>query len=127
MKIEFGTIYEGDCAITFKDPLVVEIYSENEEDAMIVFDFGLEISLNTRPNFKLKGHNGNLQERVRGILEFELFHTFFHYKQDPNYNTFNWALFGNLNHRVILIEASGQEKRYVDMWTYENGNRIDIN
>jgi hypothetical protein len=108
--LEFTEIREGGCFIKFDPPLKVEIYKVtkqlHKEYAEVIFDFGLRVDIGYE-NWIASKVDGDWTDKTKKTIEFELFHSFYHFNQDPNYNTLNWALFGNLAHRVECEEVHG--------------------
>ena len=45
-----------------------------------------------------------IEDKVKRMAQYDLSHAFFHYKDDPNYTHYHWALYGNYKDRVILEE-----------------------
>jgi hypothetical protein len=119
-KIVLEKITEADRTITFNPPLVVEIYQiekDGEEFARVEFDFGMVIDLNYLCGMTFKTM-GDWTVKTRLVIEFELFHSFHHLQEDPNYNTLNWALFGNLAHRVECSEDWSFDGMDIEKWKY---------
>lgn len=124
-NIEFSleTIREGLSAITFNKPLKIDAYLGEDEAGFkyvdVNFDFGLSYEFGLYPFYIRDLPLDDWVERTKRIVEFELFHSFFHPSQDPNYSTLNWALFGNLAGRVICSEKweFGSENQ-VEIWKY---------
>jgi hypothetical protein len=124
----FGGIQEGDGeslrTIRFNPPLEIkysiwdkidkETGKENypEESSImgfVEFDFGMDakIALDVKYNCLINGYQGltpesPLEYKLRDSILFDLFHTFYHIPQDPNYSFYNWALMGHLSDRTIL-------------------------
>jgi hypothetical protein len=123
-ELTFTEIHEGSASIIFDPPLKVDAYLIKDDDGdkvNINFDFGLSHDFGLHP-FYIQDKNLPWEKRVVKIVEFELFHSFFHPSVDPNYSILNWALFGNLAHRVTCVE-----KRDIfdsvcietESWTYD--------
>jgi len=82
------------------------------------FDFGISYDFGLNP-FYLRDEVLSWQERAERIATFELFHSFFHPSIDPNFSTLNWALFGNLAHRVTCEERwDFAEDPQMETWKY---------
>ena len=108
-------IWEDDYRwIEFESPLVFTchfIQEATEEDphqiAFFTFDFGMDgqTNLNLKHNCILMGkEDASNEEKMVIDVIFDLFHAFFHYNGDPNYNYYHWALYGNLKDRVKIGE-----------------------
>jgi hypothetical protein len=126
IELIFVTIHEDSSSITFDPPLKVNVAQRytDENSLFLDFDFGLSMEISVG-KWKLKGEPENDNERierVRDLIEFELFHSFFHCNFDPNYSTLNWALFGNLAHRatcqdkIVIDYQTGEEEE--ECWIY---------
>ena len=120
----FTTIWEGSSSITFNPPLKIDAYlikDNDTEQVNVNFDFGLSYDFGLYP-FYLTNYVGDWMDRTKKIVEFELFHSFISgCNLDPNYSTLNWALYGNLAHRVIFVEKyefSGGED--IEKWCYNS-------
>lgn len=111
-----GKVYEGGVlldsdAIEMKDTndcISIDIYDIDYKTKNIYFtwDFGMEDCMFVGKQIFLGLTNPDLTARDRLIkkCQFELFHSFFHCPEDPNYTRTNWALkFAYLN-RVNLYE-----------------------
>ncbi len=79
--------------------------------AFSTFDFGmkLETSLDEAHNWLINGYQGltkesSPEEILMKSIMFDLFHTFFHPSQDPNYGFYHWALYGNLKSRAKALD-----------------------
>ena len=99
----------------------------NDNYATVTFDFGMEIHvpLTSANNFLISSeiHKTNehcvsdsspMIDKIRATLEFDLDHAFLHINQDPNYNTYHWALFGNLKDRVNVLDCEETEIKLKD-------------
>jgi hypothetical protein len=126
-KLIFGEIDEGGSKLIFNPPLEVKywILSEKDKSADIWFDFGLQIDL--RYDNYITSEYKTVVEKIKKMIEFELFHAFMHYNGDPNYTVIHWALFGNLFYRVKCIEDYGENNK--EVWTFqiEDGKLCKIN
>lgn len=104
-KIILTKIREGDDrnyqTIEFNPPLEIDVY-EAENGLQAELDFGLRFYVGWRSPI-VEGY-ATIEEKVQKIIEFELFHSFFHISEDPNYGVLNWALYGNLKDRVTKDE-----------------------
>jgi len=91
--------------------LVVE-YTFEENDmgvtyGLIRFDFGMIKQIVVSPEYnslcagynKLTPQSGPV-EILKNTIQFDLFHAFYHYEHDPNYEDYHWALVGHLKDRV---------------------------
>ncbi len=99
----FDKIQEEDRTLIFSPPLSVGVFFDwGEGKALCVFDFGMEIEMGLGSPIvgKVEGN----ENKIRKLIEFELFHSFCHPSEDPNYNLLNWALYGNLQGRVAILE-----------------------
>jgi len=127
--LDFTKMEEGDKFIVFDPPLKVEIYkSESHEDvAFLDFDFGMNFKINYS-NWITKKMPDDWIARTRRMIEFELFHAFHHTNIDPNYGVLNWALFGNLAHRVTCGQDCGDGVDFKDweVWMYDNNFKIVV-
>lgn len=104
-EVIFSKIIEEDQAIIFDPPLKIDVYwGEIINECTYYLDFGMSFDYNFHRWFTKKYEN-DIDKIIR-ILEFELFHTFFHPQEDPNYSVLNWALYGNLKNRVKLTEQN---------------------
>jgi len=87
-----------------------ENYSENAPImGFATFDFGMEVivPLDVEHNWLVNGYGGltkesSLEEILMQSIFFDLFHSFFHPIEDPNYSHYNFALKGWLKDRVTL-------------------------
>ena len=117
---------EGSRSIIFQPPLVIRYVILEKKDAQtgkecypedvpmmgfITFDFGMEMNtpIDSEHNFLSGGYEGLTKESTpEDVLMystiFDLFHSFCHDKEDPNYSHYNWALYGNLKNRAKVIE-----------------------
>lgn len=113
-------IFEGESSILFDPPLKLDIYLvEVFKYVNVNFDFGLSRDFDLSPFYIKDSPPEDWVSRAKRIVEFELFHSFFHCPEDPNYSTLNWALFGNLAHRVICRENVGIEVDEIESWKYD--------
>ena len=121
----FSEIKEGESIIEFNPPLKVKYTifdkknpddTENySEDTPIMgyctFDFGMNTTVPLDPlhNILVNGYNGltkdsSPEDILMHSLIYDLFHSFCHPSDDPNYIPYNWAIFGNLSNRTKVIE-----------------------
>jgi hypothetical protein len=114
-----NNIEEGDKEIIFNPALVIEVQLLSEDMANLKFDFGMTYEQFDFNHFITSMANDS-KEKIDRMIQFELFHTFHHTRQDPNYTLLNWALFGNLAHRVICSEDG-------EIWIYRTDRRYNIN
>ena len=131
-KFVFDAIQEGSDEslrqIYFNPPLVIEysIYDKIDKEtgkdsypedvssmAFSELDFGMEIHvpLDVKDNWLMNGYGGLTKESdpidvLMRTICFDLFHAFFHPTEDPNYDFYHWALYGNLKDRVTLKDGS---------------------
>ena len=130
----FDSIQEGSDdskrIITFTPPLIVgyTIWEKNNsktgkenypEDVPIMgfatFNLGdvcmdMSTPLDLEHNWLVNGYEGlNKDSLLEDILMYsiiyDLFHSFCHDKEDPNFSHYNWALYGNLKGRVLVKET----------------------
>ncbi len=80
--------------------------------AFTTFDFGMDVEypLDVEHNWLANGYEGLTTEShpidvLMKTIFFDLFHSFFHPIQDPNYSHYNWALQGWLQERAT-VESS---------------------
>ena len=98
--------------LVFTKPLVIEVYLGENDEALIVYDFGMEdkVPTNIDKNFL---HNYGREEDPRkdpiltvfSTIKFDLMHAFFHYNGDPNYGHTHWALIGHLKDRSVADDS----------------------
>ena len=122
-ELNLEKIYEGGNSITFNPPLKLDIYLCQGNDKFnyvnVNFDFGMSYDFGLHPFYIKDLPLDDWIGRTKRIIEFELFHSFFHYSGDPNYSTLNWALYGNLAHRVTCEEDYSHENISAkSVWTY---------
>jgi hypothetical protein len=121
IELTLTKIHEGANTITFSPPLKLDCYLVKDGDGDYVnvnFDFGISYDFGLNP-FYLRNEVLSWRERAERIVTFELFHSFFHPSIDPNFSTLNWALFGNLAHRVTCKERwEFAEDPQVQTWKY---------
>lgn len=123
-EIILETIHEDLNSITFAPPLKIDAYLCKDDEGFsyvnVNFDFGLSYDFGLYPSFIKDLSLDDWIGRTKRIVEFELFHSFHHCSIDPNYSTLNWALFGNLAHRVTCSEKweFGSEGQ-VESWSYD--------
>ena len=129
-KFIFEAIQEGEDEslrqIYFNPPLVInynifekidkDTGKENypEETTMMgyaTFDFGMEIHvpLEAKKNWLANGYEGLTPDAdpidiLMKTICFDLFHSFFHPVEDPNYSHYHWALQGWLQERASVKE-----------------------
>lgn len=125
-EIALTEIFEGPASIVFDPPLVLDVYlykNEKSENTLlnINFDFGLSHDFGLNPFYIKDIPLDDWTGRAKRIVEFELFHSFFHPSEDPNFSVLNWALFGNLAHRVICREELeiGDGNTETEVWWYD--------
>lgn len=130
-KFIFEGIREGEGEslrqIYFNPPLVIhysifdkidkETGKENYPDDIplmgyVTFDFGMEVQfpLDVEHNHLANGYEGLTPDAdpidiLMKTVWWDLFHAFFHIKEDPNYSHFHWALIGHLDARATLKEV----------------------
>ncbi len=103
MTLRFDRIEEGNQVLIFLPMLEVEVYFDlMEPKALCCFDFGMEVDISLM-SMIVRNVEGN-ENKIRKLIEFELFHSFFHPCEDPNYTVLNWALYGNLKDRTAKVE-----------------------
>jgi hypothetical protein len=125
IELTLSKIHEGVNTISFSPPLKLDCYLTKNEKGDTVggeinFDFGLSIESDLNPCY-LQNIVYPPRERIKAIITFEIFHSFFHPSTDPNFSTLNWALFGNLAHRVTCEERWEFAKDpQVETWKYNN-------
>jgi hypothetical protein len=117
-KIVIKKLY-GYGVMLIDPPLVVQgSLAKGAQEAYIWYDFGME---DTIPVTKERNFNAFKQTDALAIIvktiKFDLEHAFHHYKGDPNYNKTHWALFGNLQHRVVAFDWYEDVKEYKDSLT----------
>lgn len=116
----FDRISEDSSEILFTYPLEIDYWVVSKKDnlAMVYFDFGLRTEIYY--NNWLTKNIENIDDKIKKIIEFEIFHAFMHTIEDPNYSVLNWALFGNLFYRVKCLEIYDENTK--DIWSYKIGN-----
>ena len=75
----------------------------------VTYDFGMEVivSLDVEHNWLVNGYGGltkesPLEDILMKSIFFDLFHSFCHPTEDPNYSHYHWALKGWLDERVTV-------------------------
>jgi hypothetical protein len=123
IEITLTKIHEGTSTISFNPPLKLDCYlvkdGASDQYVNVNFDFGLSYDFGLNP-FYIRDEVLSWGERAERIVTFELFHSFVsgHFC-DPNFSTLNWALFGNLAHRVTCEERwEFAEDPQVEIWKY---------
>jgi hypothetical protein len=121
-ELTLTKIHEGPNAISFNPPLKLDCYlvkdGASDQYVNINFDFGLSYDFGLNP-FYIRDEVLSWEERAERIVTFELFHSFFHPMEDNNFSILNWALFGNLAHRVTCEERwEFAEDPQVETWKY---------
>ena len=90
--------------ITCKESIYVDVYYVDRKAKVVYFtwDFGMDgtVGLN---NFNIK-HLKGLKNKILADIIFDVGHAFFHYKGDPNYTHYHWALYAWLKDRVETKE-----------------------
>jgi hypothetical protein len=114
-RIILTTVIEDDRRIIFSPSLDVEYFQLEEFIYEVSFDFGMNFTFNV--DSPITRDCIDPLDKLRRIIEFELMHSFFHFKHDPNYSILNWALYGNLKDRVKCEE---REISDADFWGFEN-------
>lgn len=133
-KFIFEGIQEGKGeerkTMIFSPPLVVEfsIYEKNENTnrdnfsettsrlAYVNYDFGMSMETSVdESNWLINGYEGLSKESdpvdiLMYSLIFDLFHSFCHNSQDPNYTHYNFALAGWLKDRVVVHTYETKEE-----------------
>jgi hypothetical protein len=99
--------------------LVIDVQIISEDMATLKFDFGMTYERFDFNNFITSTANDS-KEKIDRMIQFELFHTFHHTQQDPSYTLLNWALFGNLSHRVTCSEDG-------EIWIHRTDRRCNLN
>lgn len=104
MKLIFEHIYEDDRELIFDPPITIEIFEIDEKEgcAYAEWDFGMNDDIYFKAPWT--NHISTAKEKIVKAVEFNLFHAFFHYEQDPNYTFYHWALAGNLKERTKKVE-----------------------
>ena len=117
---------EGSRAIIFQPPLVIKYVILEKKDSQTgkecypedvpamgfaTFDFGMEMNtpLDLEHNILANGYEelskeSSLEDILMYSIIFDLFHSFCHDREDPNYSHYNWALCGWLKNRAKVIE-----------------------
>ena len=128
-KFVFDGIMEGGegdkRSIKFNPPLIVAytIWDRIDKDTglqnfeadvpmmgiatFIDFELTMETPLDPEHNWLTNGYNGltkdsSPEDILMGSIIFDLFHSFFHEKQDPNYSHYHHALYAYLKDRAII-------------------------
>ena len=130
-RFVFTDIQEGSDdskrTITFTPPLVVGYTIWEKKNAktgkenypedvpimgFVTYDFGMDMStpLDLEHNWLVNGYEGlskesSLEDILMYSVIYDLFHSFCHDKDDPNYGHYNWALYGNLKGRALVKET----------------------
>ena len=102
----FSEISEGPDKIVFYPMLNVLAFWGGDIEpglAHLSYDFGMEVKVSFEAFFCADLET--IESKIARIIEFDLFHAFFHYKDDPNYSPLHWALYGNLKSRANLFEG----------------------
>ena len=100
--------------ISIFEPIKIEwSYYEDSQTAHVTYDFGMEypISMNPEKNCLISPSDhsyvhsdSTIENKIKAVVKFDLFHAFFHYQGDPNYSHLHWALYGNLKNRLFIHE-----------------------
>ena len=118
-RFVFTSIQEGSNedkrVITFTPPLVVDYTvweKNNTKTGFVTYDFGMDMStpLDPEHNWLINGYEGlskesSLEDILMYSIIYDLFHSFCHDKEDPNFSHYNWAIYGNLKGRAIVKET----------------------
>ncbi len=103
----FSEISEGPDKIIFHPPglSVLAFWGGDIKSgfAILSYDFGMEVKTSFEAFFCAGLET--VEAKIARTIEFDLFHAFFHCKDDPNYSTLHWALYGNLKSRATLFEG----------------------
>jgi hypothetical protein len=105
MTLTLPTQFEELGQITCKEPISIKVCYVDRKKKIVHFswDFGLEGTVHLE-NWVLKGRQiKGLKEKILADIIFDVGHALFHYKGDPNYTTYHWALAGWLKNRVIAV------------------------
>jgi DNA modification methylase len=94
-EIIFHSIFEENIEIKFLNPLTVKCFNDSEYEIDVEFDFGLTTKIII---------SKSTEKEIAKQIIFDIFHSFNHNQNDPNYDYYNWALYGNLKDRITIIE-----------------------
>lgn len=108
-------ITEGWDVLQFDPPLRVDwaVYKEDRGTttrAYIIYDFGMEQTccplalIGAGWSYGGINKDSSIEEVIKSVIRYDLFHAFTHYCGDPNYTYLHWALYGNLKNRCKVIE-----------------------
>jgi hypothetical protein len=91
-----------------KEPIYIDVYYVDRKEKFVYFcwDFGMNGTVGLK-SFNLADVKG-LKNKIMSDVIFDIGHAFFHYKGDPNYTHYHWALYAWLKDRVETKEIYEQ-------------------
>lgn len=99
LKTDFG--FEDEFLV-FKEPIYVNIDYVDRRKRVIYcsWDFGMTFQVHMDSLFLDVNKIKKIKRKVLRVAEFDLIHAFFYHNEDPNYEYYHWALYGNLRNRI---------------------------